>query len=72
MATIAGIKTKKNIKGQLTHVTVDLKKHAAVIPIFNELGLLPKTKFQKERESGITLEEFKSNMHKRIDDLWSK
>jgi hypothetical protein len=40
--------------------------------MFNELGLLPKTTFQKERESGITLEEFRSNMHKRIDDLSSK
>jgi hypothetical protein len=72
MAAIAGITTKKNTKGQLTHITVDVKKHAAIIPMFNELGLLPKTAFQKERENGITLEEFRSNMHKRIDDLWSK
>lgn len=72
MAAIAGIKTIKNVKGQLTHVTVDLKKHAAVIPIFNELGLLPKTKFQKEWDSCITVEEFKNNMLQQIDHLWSK
>jgi hypothetical protein len=72
MAAISGVTTKKNVKGQLTHVTVDVKKHAAVIPMFKELGLLPKTTFQKERESGITLEQFRKNMHKRIDDLWSK
>jgi hypothetical protein len=72
MASIAGITIKKNIKGQLTHVTVDVKKHAAVIPMFNELGLLPKTTFQKERENGITVKELKDSLLEQIDELWSK
>lgn len=72
MAAIAGITTKKNTKGQLTHITIDVKKHASIIPMFNEMGLLPKTQFQIEREEGITLEQFRKNMHKRIDTLWSK
>jgi hypothetical protein len=72
MAAVAGITTQKNVKGQITHITIDVKKHAAIIPTFNELGLLPKSAFQKERKSGITLEEFRTNMHKRIDDLSSK
>jgi hypothetical protein len=72
MAAVAGITTKKNIKGQITHVTVDVKKHSAMIPMFNELGLLPKTKFQKERENGITVNELKDSLLEQIDELWSK
>jgi saccharopine dehydrogenase-like NADP-dependent oxidoreductase len=71
MAAIAGI-TKKNIKGQLTHVTLDVKKHAAVIPMFKELGLLPKTTLQKQRENGITVRELKDSLLEQIDELWSK
>jgi hypothetical protein len=70
MAAIAGVTTKKNDKGQLTHVTIDVRKHQKVIPIFNELGLVPKTAFQKECEGAITLEEFRNGMHKKIEALW--
>lgn len=72
MAAIAGITTKKNIKGQLTHVTVDVRKHANVIPMFNELGFLPKTNFQKEREGGITVNELKEDLLQLNRELWSK
>jgi hypothetical protein len=72
MAAIAGITTKRNVKGQLTHVTVDVKKHASIIPMFNEMGLLPKTTFQKERENGITVEQLKKSLLDQIDELWSK
>ncbi len=70
MAAIAGITTKRNIKGQLTHVTVDVRKHKQVIPMFNEIGLIPKTKFQIECEGAISLEEFRAGMDKRIEELW--
>jgi hypothetical protein len=72
MAAIAGITTKKNTRGQLTHVTVDLRKHKEVIPMFNEIGLLPKTTFQIERENGITVNELKDSLLEQIDELWSK
>jgi hypothetical protein len=52
MAAIAGITTKKNARGQVTHITVDARKHKEVIPMFNEIGLMPKTKFQLECEKG--------------------
>jgi hypothetical protein len=70
MAAIAGVTTKKNIKGQLTHVTVDVRKHKQVIPMFNEIGLIPKTPFQIDFENAISLEEFRAGMHKRIEELW--
>jgi hypothetical protein len=70
MVAIAGVTTKKNLKGQLTHVTIDVRKHKQVIPIFNEMGLVPKTAFQKECEGAISLEEFRTEMHKKIETLW--
>lgn len=45
MSVIGGIKVKKNTKGELTHLIVDVKKHAAIIPMFDKMGLLPKSKF---------------------------
>jgi hypothetical protein len=71
MAAIAGIKTTKNSNGQLTHITIDLRKHKKAIPVLNEIGLLEKTKFQKERENGLTVEEFRQAMHEKIKQ-WSK
>lgn len=40
--------------------------------MFNEMGLLPKTKFQTEWESGITVEELRASLYEQIDELWSK
>ena len=70
MAAIEGIKTKKNTRGELTHVTVAVRKHKEVIPIFNEIGLLPKTTFQIERQNGITVNELKESLLEQIDELW--
>jgi hypothetical protein len=52
IAAIAEVTTKKNARGQITHVTVDIRKHKEVIPMFNEIGLMPKTKFQEQCEKG--------------------
>jgi hypothetical protein len=52
MAAIAGITIKKNTCGQITHITVGVRKRKEVIPMFNEIGLMPKTKFQEECEKG--------------------
>jgi hypothetical protein len=72
MAAIVGITTKKNVKGQLTHVTVDVRKHKNVIPMFNEIGLLPKTDFQKRCEEGVSIEEAIQQSYKFIDKLWKR
>jgi hypothetical protein len=72
MAAIAGVTTKKNVKGQLTHVTVDVRKHKEVIPMFNEIGLLPKTDFQIRCEQGVSIEEAREQSHKFIAELWAR
>ena len=77
MAQVAGITTKKNTKGEITHVTINVKKHKEKIPILTEMGLMPKSKFMKEWEAAIadgakSPEEFKKEMYKFIDELWAK
>lgn len=74
MPRIAGVIAKKNIKGELTHVTIDVKKHKDnITPFLEKLGITTKTQFQKDREGGIGLEEFRKRMHKHIDDMpWKK
>lgn len=73
MPRIAGIATKKNTKGEITHVTINVEKHREVItPMLYELGVIVKTKFQKECESAITLEDFRKKMHGRIYKVCKK
>jgi hypothetical protein len=72
MAAIAGITTKKNQQGKLTHVTVDVRKHKQVIPMFEEIGLIEKTDFQKRCENGITVEEARQHSLNHIRSIWKK
>jgi hypothetical protein len=72
MAAIAGVTTKKNAQGKITHITVDVRKHKEVIPMFNEIGLMPKTKFQEQCEKGTPIEEAFDEVKKHIKDLWQK
>ena len=74
MAQVAGIVTKKNTKGEITHVTVGIKKHKEkFLPIFTEMGVIKKTKFQERCEGALSVEEFKESMIKFVKDLpWKK
>ena len=73
MAQIAGITTKKNLRGEVTHVTIDIKKHKDKIPMLTEIGVLQKTKFEERCEGALTIEELRSRVHKHINSLeWKK
>jgi hypothetical protein len=73
MSTVSGITTKKNARGQITHVTVDVRKHKEVIPMFNEIGLMPKTKFQEQCEKGTLLEEARQELLAHVRSFpWKK
>ncbi len=72
MAAIVGITTKKNTRQQITHITVYARKHKEVIPMFNEIGLLPKTKFQKQCEKGTPIEGAFDEVKTHIKSLWRK
>jgi hypothetical protein len=73
MSAISGITTKKNARGQITHLTVDVRKHKEVIPMFNEIGLMPKTKFQEKCEKGTPLEEARQELLAHVRSFpWKK
>jgi hypothetical protein len=73
MARIAGIATKRNTKGEITHVTIDVQKHRALItPMLYELGIIEEKTFNQECEAAIPLEDFRKKMHKRVSGLWKK
>jgi len=73
MPHIAGVTTKKNIKGEITHVTINIQKHKKTItPVLLQMGVIEKTQFQKDCESGYTIEEARAMSHKHIEQLWKK
>ena len=69
MAKIAGITTKKNTKGQVTPVTIDVKKHKDKIPMLTEIGVLPKTDFQNQWDDAMSVDEFRERIHTFINNL---
>ncbi len=72
MPQLEGITTTKNIEGEITHLTIDIQKNKDLKPLLTELGLLPKTTFQKNCEDAISMEEFRKRVHKKLNDLWLK
>ena len=74
MPRVAGVATHKNTKGEITHVTFNLKKHKnTILPIMEELGVVQKSKFMQEFEKGIPLEEAKRQTLNYVRSLpWKK
>ncbi len=73
MPRIAGVATQKNTKGEITHLTIDVKKHKDIVaPLLEQLGVKVKSKFEDDWERGVSLEEVRKNLHKRMKDLWKK
>jgi hypothetical protein len=73
MARIAGISTTKNTRGEITHVTFNLKKHQQVIPLLKELGVVSKTAFEKECENSISVEDARAKTKEFVKSLpWKK
>jgi hypothetical protein len=71
MARIAGIRTEKDLKGNITRVTFDLKKHAAkIMPILVEMGAVEEDAFEKEWREGIPVEKFFVEWEKEIRERW--
>jgi hypothetical protein len=73
MPRIAGVATQKNTKGEITHVTIDVKKHKEFVePMLAQLGVKEKTKFEKDWERGISIEEARKRSLNFIDKMWKK
>ncbi len=73
MPRIAGEATQKNTKGEITHITIDVKKHKEfVAPMLAQLSVKEKTKFEKDWKRGISIEEARKRSLQFIDKIWKK
>ena len=74
MARIAGVTTQKNEKGDITHITIYLKKHKEVIPVLTNMGIMEKSRLQQELESDewLTVDEARALSLKHIEEAWKK
>ena len=62
MTAIPGITLKKNSKGQLTHITIDVRQHQEAVPVLKDLGLIPEIQLNSEEKNGHTVEQFTEAM----------
>ncbi len=73
MSTLAGIDTQKNNKGEITHVTIDVKKHSVFVkPLLEKIKIVEKSKFEKDCEGAITIEEARKRSLAYIEKIWKK
>lgn len=79
MARIAGITTQKDIKGNITKVTIDVRKHrASIAPLLAQLAVNEeKETFEKEwkeaKQKGSTIDEVFDKLETKIKSWeWSK
>lgn len=78
MARIAGITTKKDTKGNITKVTIDVKTHRGILgPLLEELAAKDNNAFEKEwasaKESGSPIEEVFDRLETKIRSWeWQK
>jgi hypothetical protein len=70
MARIAGVTTQKDTRGNITHVTINTKKHPEAVGKLKELGLMEKTQFEKDFENGTAIEETRIELIEFVKGLW--
>jgi hypothetical protein len=70
MTRIAGIQIEKDSKGQPAYARFNLKKHPEVLELLNKVDALD-DEFEKEWKRGITGDQLRDALHKRIDN-WNK
>jgi hypothetical protein len=70
MARIAGVTTQKDTRGNITHVTINTKKHPEAVGKLKELGLMEKTQFEKDFENGTPIEETRIELIEFVKGLW--
>lgn len=73
MPHLSGLATKKNVQGETTQVTIDLKNHKKIIlPVLGQTDNVTKSKFMQERENCISISESRKEVHAKIQKLWKK
>jgi hypothetical protein len=71
MARIPGIQIEKDSKGRPAYARFNLKKHPEALELLSKIGALEDDEFEREWKRGLTPDQFKVEMHRRIDN-WEK
>lgn len=72
MAKVTGVATQKDTSGNITLVTINTQKNPDAITKLKSIGLLEKTKFDREAEKAISVEELRESLHNHINKVWKK
>jgi hypothetical protein len=70
MTRIAGIQIEKDSKGRPAYARFNLKKHPEVLELLIKVDALD-DEFEEEWKRGITGDQLRDALHKRIDN-WNK
>jgi len=73
MPRIAGVITEKNAKGEITFVTINVKKHRkTIMPVLEQMGVVKKSKFMQEFEKGVPVKAGFKTVKDHVNNLWKK
>jgi hypothetical protein len=72
MARIAGIQIEKDSKGRLAYARFNLKKHPEALELLSKIGAIEEDQFDRDFKNGLTIDEAKAEMHKRIEKWFEK
>jgi hypothetical protein len=73
MPCIAGVVTEKNSKGEITHITIGIKKHKdAIMPLLEQMGVAKKSEFMHEFEKGVSVKDGFKIVKQHIHDCFFK
>jgi len=73
MAQVAGIRFEKDNQGVKRYIRIDLKKYGKEIePFLKKLKIEPDENFEHDWEQSLTPDQFKSQMHLRIEKWFDK
>lgn len=71
MPRIAGVQIEKDSKGRPAFARINLKKHPETLELLNRIGAIEEDQFEKDWKRGLSPDEFKGEMHRRMDK-WEK
>lgn len=72
MSETPGVAFLRNASGEITHVTIDVQRHKAVLTVLEHLNLIEKEPFDEGVRNGYSIETSRQRSHDRIDRLWQK
>lgn len=60
----------RNASGEITHVTIDVQQHKAVLAALEHWNLINRESFEEGVRNGYSVEESRRRSHETINRLW--